>query len=228
MSRIALLAILPALYSCAPAHPMRTNDGQATTVLALWVPGHPRIPNDVLYAGCAYWEPMGVHCVPAASAEDADVVVRIIDEPCSGNAAATRERAEKDGRPYAPRVPLRPGCTRAESEPNESETFIVGASHGGRIDLFANCFASSRHGKLDLGSVHHAMAHEIGHELGIAHVPAICGDPCIAYAKDADGEPICGTAVMNPSYAEPDHFTPVDAAAFSRHRREGTLRRFRW
>jgi hypothetical protein len=58
------------------------------------------------------------------------------------------------------------------------------------------------------------LAHEIGHALGVDHVPTSCDDKCVQYVNGADGKPICGSGIMNAPTANIDFITPADAAMF--------------
>jgi hypothetical protein len=63
---------------------------------------------------------------------------------------------------------------------------------------------------IDLNMVdERAVAHELGHALGLPHVPAEC----------QPGDEVCGPAVMNPDTSLPElGFTVVDGAAYAKLR----------
>jgi hypothetical protein len=70
-----------------------------------------------------------------------------------------------------------------------------------RITVFTDCFMVG--GAVDRVLLRRIIAHELGHAMGIGHVPRAC----------APGATACGEALMN---AEPeiDYLTPADARAF--------------
>lgn len=202
------------LFSCGHAPPRVEAAPKVIGTLRLWMPPDPNIPASWVLGGCRYWEPMGVRCEMVARPTDADVQVLVSYEPCLS--LARRRVAEVKAGTMAPPIPLRPGCTArlpAVSQVTEAEG-TAGLSNGGSITLYPSCIAWSGSGMIVPDTVRSVVAHEIGHEMGIAHVPARCDDdPCVDYRHDAAGGRICGEAIMNSPVAL-HRITPVDATAF--------------
>lgn len=140
-------------------------------VYTLWLEDGVLEWEEAIFAGCAWWDVVGVSCELAPSREEADVVVRDQDWACSGYAGEAFKDKTLDGRwamefPDPCRDPEYPWYVESDEE---AET-----------------------------EVEDTVAHEMGHVIGVDHVPYFCGD-----------------AAMNPSGKRGRTcLTPTDIAAW--------------
>ncbi len=89
---------------------------------------------------------------------------------------------------------------------------LASAYPSGKIVFQGECFFGDDR-KIDRNKFRAVMGHEVGHEIGISHVPLDCNGKDVLVHPS--GQKVCGVAIMNPQY-DPvvDFITVPDSLAF--------------
>jgi hypothetical protein len=114
---------------------------------------------------------------------------------------------------------LRPECKAVfpkDEDITEAWSMLGLSTMAGQVTLYPMCMSWAGGGIVVPDMVRRTAAHEVGHELGINHVPLSCNDNCVQYELDAAGAKLCGPAIMNAPIVDAMHITPIDADAFRR------------
>lgn len=141
------------------------------TVVSIWLEEDALEWQSSILAGCAWWSPVGVSCVLAPSRDEADAVVRDSGETCTSVGGISFKDKTLDGR-WA--VELADPCWDPD--------------HPGHVE--SDLEAEQK--------IERIFAHELGHVIGVDHVPYFCAD-----------------ALMNPSPKRGRTcITPADVSAW--------------
>jgi hypothetical protein len=160
-------------------------------VVRIWSENHPLLaPYDVVLDGCRAWWPNDIDCVLTTEAE-AEIRIRVatLDElTVESLALLTPEAAEERTR-------------LVNCWPDDKGARVLAmAKPEGEIEFYSVCFERGADAAgvplFDWLGATTAVTHEVGHELGIPHVPRSCEEPVL---RDWSGNKLCGQAVMNPS-----------------------------
>lgn len=179
------LILLPTVFLVGfKSHDGRLYRGKAQTAekieIGLYIEPHQDLNPASLLAGCNLWQREGVHCSLVSNREQAQAVVRMEMDPAES-------------------------CRQVDVliVANVRSVKLEDRSHQAEIHFFYPCFSVQRahSGTRDILPVY--MAHEIGHALGLNHVPVDCQNPRASLPKndaapyDDQKKMICGQALMN-------------------------------
>jgi len=158
-----------------------TREGPVRQV-RLWAEDHPLLkPFDVVLDGCRAWWPADVDCILT---DEADATIRI------------RAITPEDVKDSADQALI----DLANCAEKTDGTRTIGLSLGaGNIQIFPKCYEQlDAEGNVVgyntlVGAA--VVTHEVGHELGLPHVPKHCDEP---HLNAGSGDGLCGDAIMNP------------------------------
>lgn len=178
-------------------------DATVDRVVRIWSENHPLLaPYDVVLDGCRAWWPNDIDCVLTTEAE-AEIRIRVatLDElTVESLALLTPEAAEERTR-------------LVNCWPDDAGMRVLAmAKPAGEIEFYSVCFERGKDPAgmplFDWLGATTAVTHEVGHELGIPHVPRSCEEPVL---RDWHGNKVCGQAVMNPSIDLASAAAPTEA-----------------
>lgn len=182
------------------AMPYADEPEEGERYVRLWTEDHPLLaPLDVVLDGCRAWWPNDVDCV-LSSMSDSTMRVRAV--------LPITVTPETD-----PEVARLANCM---PDADGMRTLAISWG-GGEITFYVKCFERGLDAAgvmtYDRLSATTVVTHEVGHELGIPHVPLVCDANALL---DAEGRKLCGEAVMNPliNLAAATGLTEVDDIAF--------------
>lgn len=179
---------------------------RAAGYLNIYIEPHPDLWPVAVLDGCKLWSSEGVRCELTQDRELAQAVLRMdtTDEWCY---------LDDSGQ-----------STIAETWPGREQ---------GVIAFYSACLHFQFGDDIPAEKLELYTAHEIGHVLGVQHVPTDCLDPISSLNDDDDalltheGRPICGPAIMNavPSryFPGPAYETAADHQAYQVRDRENSI-----